>query len=97
MQDKKHKPVEGLLWGEGTICNVKWGGALLRDLLNRAKTPTGDILANLHVCFASPVTPCEQDDWYGSSIPLEKAMDDNGDVILAYEVSFHLQWSMVVL
>lgn len=86
MQDKKHKPVEGLLWGEGTICNVKWGGVCLRDLLIRAKALTGDKLANLHVCFASSVTPCEQDDWYGASIPLLKAMADHGDVILAYEV-----------
>ncbi|KAH7915950.1 Oxidoreductase, molybdopterin-binding domain-containing protein [Hygrophoropsis aurantiaca] len=40
-----------------------------------------------HVSFASHVAPCEQDSYYGGSIPLEKALDEEGDVILAYEMN----------
>ena len=86
MQDKKNKPVEGLLWGEGTICNVKWGGVRLRDLLSEAQVLKEGTLENMHVCFASSVSKCEKDDWYGASIPLGKAMDVRGGALLAYEV-----------
>ena len=86
MQDKKGQPVEGLLWGEGTICNVRWGGVRLRDLLTQARIKTEEASANLHVCFASFVSACEEDDWFGASIPLEKALDNFGDCLLAYEV-----------
>jgi sulfite oxidase len=87
MQDKKDKSVEGLLWGQGTICNVRWGGVRLRDLLLQAKIR--DVVhGTAHACFASRVTACEEDDWFGASIPLEKALDENGDALLAYEVQF---------
>ena len=91
MQDKKGKPVEGVLWGEGTVANIRWGGALLRDILIAAKVaqhnvPTEKPTAHMFVSFATPISACEEDDWYGASVPLEKAMDELGDVLLAYEV-----------
>ena len=89
MQDKKNKHVEGLLWGEGAIANVRWGGARLSDLLSKAniRDTTDDAS---WVTFASHVTSCEEDDWFGASIPLHKALNEDGDVILAYEASFEL-------
>lgn len=85
MQDKKHKPVEGLLWGQGTIANVRWGGVRLRDLLRAAGVRDAQGGA-LHACFASHVTACEQDDWFGASVPIEKVLDESGEALLAYEV-----------
>lgn len=83
------------MWEEGTICNCKWAGVSMRELLRRAGAPefgskpdkTRSTAQNLHLCFASHVTACQNDAWFGASIPLEKAMDENGDVLLAYEAS----------
>lgn len=89
MQDKKKKHVEGVLWGEGTIANIRWGGARLRDILTAAKIAekgTESTKTNMFVSFSTPIAACEDDDWYGASIPLEKAMDELGDALLAYEV-----------
>lgn len=85
MVDKTQRDVEGIKWGESTVCNVTWTGVPLRDLLLYAGVQE-DYEHELHVCFASHI-PCQDDDYYGVSIPLEKAMDETGDVILAYNVS----------
>ena len=77
------KPVRGILWDDGVICNSRWGGVRLRDVLMSCNL---DLVTAAHVQFASHVTPCEDDTYYGSSIPLEKAMDQDGDVLLAFEV-----------
>lgn len=89
MAEKKHRDVEGLMWDEGTICNVKWGGVRMRDLLLRAGVREGCNAEDLHLCFASHVAECEESDWFGGSISLKKAMDLEGDVLLAYEVRRH--------
>ena len=91
MQDKKKKPVEGVLWGEGTIANIRWGGARLRDILAAAKVAQNTTMSpktGTFVSFSTQIAACEDDDWYGASIPLEKAMDELGDVLLAYEVRY---------
>lgn len=77
------KKVKGILWDDGVVCNAKWGGARLRDIILDAKL---DLQDAAHVQFASHVTPCEDDTYYGASIPLEKALDEHGDVLLAWEV-----------
>ncbi|OCH95336.1 molybdopterin binding oxidoreductase [Obba rivulosa] len=95
MVEKKHKDVDGIKWEEATICNVRWGGVSVRDVLLHAGITSPNAKANgiqsptsqLHLCFASHVTACEEDDWFGASIPLEKAMDDNGGVLLAFEMN----------
>lgn len=75
------KTVHGVAWEDGVIANCSWGGARLRDVLNHATVRNG---VNAHVCFASYATLCQDDEYYGASIPLEKALD--GNVLLAYEV-----------
>ncbi|EKM58405.1 uncharacterized protein PHACADRAFT_252697 [Phanerochaete carnosa HHB-10118-sp] len=93
MQDKKDKPVEGVLWGQALIANVRWGGVRLRDLLLAAGIcdPPGKE-GTMYACFASHVTTCEEDDWYGSSVPLEKVLSEDGDALLAYEMNGKLLW-----
>ncbi|EKM58397.1 uncharacterized protein PHACADRAFT_252682 [Phanerochaete carnosa HHB-10118-sp] len=80
----KVKKVNGILWDDGVVCNARWGGVRLRDVLLDANV---ELEGNSHVQFASHVTPCEDDTCYGSSIPLEKAMDEEGDVLLAWEMN----------
>jgi len=89
MAERKHKDVEGLMWEEGTICNARWGGVRLRDLLGQLSLDQSRNQQGLHVCFASNVTACQDDGWFGASIPLEKVMDEEGDVLVAYEVNGH--------
>ncbi|CAL1716601.1 unnamed protein product [Somion occarium] len=86
MVEAKHRDIEGVMWGESTVCNAKWGGARLRDMLLRAGV-LGQNQDKLHVCFESHVAKCQEEDWFGSSIPLEKVLDVNGNVLLAYEVN----------
>lgn len=87
----KIKTVEGILWGDGAVANVRWGGVALRDVLQHAGVDDGGgNNTSKHVCFASYAEVCENDDWYGASIPLGKAMDPDGDVLLAFEVCLSL-------
>lgn len=77
----KIKKVNGVGWNDGVIANCRWGGVRLCDVLKRVQYQPGT-----HVCFASYATLCQDDTYYGSSIPLEKAMRMEDDVLLAYEV-----------
>lgn len=76
------KPVSGVGWDGGVIANCKWGGIRLCDLLRHV----GVQASNSHVCFASYATLCQDDEYYGASVTIQKAMDLNGDVLLAFEV-----------
>ncbi|KAI0783611.1 Oxidoreductase, molybdopterin-binding domain-containing protein [Abortiporus biennis] len=78
------KKVHGILWNDGVVCNAKWAGVRLRDVLLRSGINTQGAL---HVHFESHITPCEDDSYYGASIPLEKAMSEDGEVLLAYEMN----------
>ena len=83
------KRVHGVLWNDGVVCNARWAGARLRDVLLAVGVEPDAATARLrgwHVCFSSHVTPCQDDKDYGGSIPLETAMNPEGDVLLAYEV-----------
>jgi sulfite oxidase len=91
MKDRKHADVEGILWGEAAIANVKWGGVRLNDLLHRAGVAKTETREDLHVCFASHAAVCEEEDWFGSSVPLSKALSDEGDALVAYEVRVSLE------
>ena len=75
------KPVNGVGWDSGVIANCKWGGVRLRDVLQRAGVLQS---GNSHVCFASYATLCQDDEYYGASVPLDKGLE--GDVLLAFEV-----------
>ncbi|OAX36937.1 hypothetical protein K503DRAFT_771984 [Rhizopogon vinicolor AM-OR11-026] len=88
MQEKTGKAVRGILWSEGTIANARWAGVPLRDILIAAGvSEQEDAQRGFHVCFVSAVAPCQDDTDYGGSIPLEKAMAKDGDVMLAYEMN----------
>jgi len=88
MAEKTGKAVQGINWSEGTIANVRWAGAPLRDILLRVGvTDDSASWEGLHVCLASNIAPCEDTTWYGGSIPLERAMDETADVLLAYEMN----------
>lgn len=84
------KEVRGILWDNGVIANCRWRGVRLRDILLRAglaqelQKVQHD---NYHVWFASHVSVCQDDMYYGGSVPLAKALDPEGDVILALDVS----------
>jgi sulfite oxidase len=86
-----HKQVNGVPWRDGVIANCKWAGVPLRDVLLEAgiqqpNATIGEREAQLHVCFSSYATLCEDDKYYGASIPLERALDEDADVLIAYEV-----------
>ena len=80
------KEVDGIDWGDGAVMNCEWRGPLLRDVLQKAgvdklKQGTG------HVAFASYHTEVQQDSWYGGSIPLDRCLSEDAEVIVALEVS----------
>jgi sulfite oxidase len=83
---KKLKEVKGLNWEHGAISNSEWRGVRLRDILAFAGINTNVPPKELqHVQFdgldADMVTH------YGASIPMHKAIDPSGDVLLAFEMN----------
>ncbi|KAG2183871.1 hypothetical protein INT44_008882 [Umbelopsis vinacea] len=83
----KVKKTNGVVWGPGAVGNAVYTGCLLRDVLKAAGVVSNpEDVAKLHASFAS-VEQCEEDKNYGSSIPLCKALDEYGDVLLAYEMN----------
>lgn len=79
------KPVKGLSWGQAAIGNATWSGARLCDVLKDMGIEDGKTDA-VHVQFEGLDTdPVNMP--YGASIPIEKALDPHGDVILAYEMN----------
>ena len=81
------KTVHGILWNDGVIANARWAGVSLRDLLQSVGVDDDTPMQGWHACFTSEVTLCQDDKDYGGSVPLANAMDPEGDVLLAYEVS----------
>ncbi|NXE03249.1 SUOX oxidase, partial [Chaetorhynchus papuensis] len=82
------RPVKGLAWDIGAISTARWGGARLRDVLLHAgfgdKPPSAE--GEWHVCFEgldvdASGTP------YGASIPFERAVSADAEVLLAYEMN----------
>ncbi|CAG9861184.1 unnamed protein product [Phyllotreta striolata] len=81
----KHKPVKGLNWGPAAIGTATWTGVPLRDVLISAGLKEDDDKFK-HVQFEggdSDVTG----KMYGASIPIWRALDKRGDVLLAYEMN----------
>ncbi|EJD06445.1 molybdopterin binding oxidoreductase [Fomitiporia mediterranea MF3/22] len=82
------KPVKGITWDNGVIANCRWGGIRLRDVLLHAGVDESMAMDDdVHVWFASHVSTCQDDSYYGGSIPLRKALDPEGDVLLAYDMN----------
>ena len=79
----KIQPVRGVGWGSSAISNAVWSGASLCAVLIAAGVHPES--SGIHVAFegldnvkGSP---------YGGSVPIEKALDVNGGVLLAYEMN----------
>nr|XP_019529350.2 probable sulfite oxidase, mitochondrial [Aedes albopictus] len=77
------KPIKGLSWGSSAVGNAEWTGARLSDVLKAMGVESDE---TSHVQFEGlDVDPTSTP--YAASIPLSKAMDPRGDVILAYEMN----------
>ena len=75
------RPTNGLQWNVGAISNAEWTGVRLRDVLKDAGFPTDEWPEDVkHVQFIGAES-------YGSSIPIDKALDRCGDVLLVYEMN----------
>ena len=71
----------GLQWGVGAISNAVWTGVRLRDVLADAGLDVDELPEDArHAQFVGAEA-------YGSSIPIETAVDRRGDVLLAYEMN----------
>lgn len=86
----KHQDVEGIKWGEGTVANIRFTGVPLRDVLQSAMLNVNandpEEVRKWHVCFASHAAECQEDSWFGASIPLQKVLDEDGGVMIALGV-----------
>jgi sulfite oxidase len=81
----KIKAVKGLSWGAAAVGNATWTGVRLRDVLKKVGVDEDDKSLK-HVQFEGmDFDPTGKT--YGASIPLWKALDKRGDVILAYEMN----------
>ena len=75
---------QGLLWSNGAISTATWGGVRVRDVLRAVGVAsTDDALARglRHVHFVGADEP------YDASVEVAKAVDLDGDVLLAYEMN----------
>jgi sulfite oxidase len=81
------KEVCGVDWFDAALMNCVFEGPRLRDILLAADTAQEDSsVQSRHVQFASVGTATQDDDYYGGSIPLDRAMDPDMDVIMALRV-----------
>ncbi len=70
------------------ISCAKWKGARLRDVLKYAGVPDDYEKAGLkYIVFEALDTAPESGVPFSVSIPIQKAMDPNGDSMLAYEMN----------
>ncbi|KAF1835334.1 sulfite oxidase-like protein [Decorospora gaudefroyi] len=84
----KLKEVSGIDWFDGAVMNCKWTGPLLRDVLDKAGVKVEDKeWKDAHVAFSCFQTPTQDDDFYGASIPLSRAMDRHRSILLALEMN----------
>ncbi|XP_058461125.1 sulfite oxidase, mitochondrial [Malaya genurostris] len=79
----KINPIKGLPWGPSAVGNAKWSGVRLADLLREMGVESDE---NSHVHFEGLDTDPTYTP-YAASIPLSKAIDPRGDVLLAYEMN----------
>ncbi|MCJ8744448.1 hypothetical protein PDJAM_G00118830 [Pangasius djambal] len=80
------KQVKGLNWGIAAISNATWSGAYLRDVLYHYGFGPEVAAKARHVQFEGLDTDVTGTA-YGASVPLNKAMSEEGDVLLAYEMN----------
>ena len=83
------KEVQGIDWNDGAIMNCAWKGPRVKDILNEAGVDIED-WKTAHVEFACHQAVCQQDDWYGASLELDRVMADDAEILLALEVIYML-------
>ncbi|KAL7007696.1 hypothetical protein EMMF5_002772 [Cystobasidiomycetes sp. EMM_F5] len=71
----------GLQWDAGAISNAEWTGVRLRDVLRDAGVATDNLPEYAKHCQFYGA------EGYGASIPMHKACDPSGDVLLAFEMN----------
>lgn len=82
------KEVSGIDWFDGAVMNCKWSGPRLSDVLKRAEISLGaEEQQSAHVAFACYAMPCQDDTWYGASVPLSRVLNDEKDIILALDMN----------
>lgn len=74
------KEVQGIDWRDAAVMNCQWTGPLLGDVLKKAGVASKEAK---HVAFACHVSAVQEDSYYGGSIPLDRALRPEADVILA--------------
>jgi sulfite oxidase len=84
----KLKEVSGIDWFDGAVMNCKWSGPLLADVLTKAGVKLEEAeWKDGHVAFSCFQTPTQEDEFYGASIPLARAMDRDSAVVLALRMN----------
>ncbi|PFH62659.1 hypothetical protein XA68_12530 [Ophiocordyceps unilateralis] len=78
------RSTNGLQWAAGAISNASWEGVLLADVLADAGFDTTQALTGTSHTKHVHLSGMEA---YGASIPLKKAIDPQGDVLLAYSMN----------
>ena len=86
LEMKRRKNLKGLDWRGGAIGNASWTGARLVDVLEAAGFSEEDTPTARHVILEGLDTDPANSP-FGASIPIEKAADPRGDVLLAYEMN----------
>ena len=88
--DSAAKRVNGIPWGCGAIGNATWTGVRLRDVLLHAGLALDQdgqpAAAAQHVCLVG-LDAAMDGEAYEASIPMRKALDPLGDVILAWQMN----------
>lgn len=80
------KEVKGLFWGNAAISTASWTGVRLLDVLKYYKCDIKDPLIK-HVQFDGLDTDPVQGTSYGASIPVDRALNPDNDIILAFEMN----------
>lgn len=84
----KLKEVSGIDWFDGAVMNCKWSGPLLCDVLAEADIKLDEAQwKDAHVAFSCYQTPTQDDNFYGASIPLSRAMNPESSILLALEMN----------
>lgn len=83
---KKIKEIKGLDWGVGAMGNAKWTGVKLVDVLKSLNLKLDEQENIKHVQFEG--LDCDMSGQaYGASISSDLALDQNKNVIIAYEMN----------
>ncbi|KAI8933194.1 hypothetical protein NX059_009832 [Plenodomus lindquistii] len=84
----KLKEVSGIDWFDGAVMNCKWSGPLLADVLAKAGiTVEHEKWKDAHVALSCYQTECQDDKFYGASLPLCRVMDKKGGIMLALKMN----------